>query len=63
MNAAAMRERAVPATQIGRFLGFGSLAVRMAMGVAVEKASSTLSGTSKNTYISDDNAERLAEAL
>ena len=27
-----MRERAVPATQIGRFMGFGSLAIRMALG-------------------------------
>eukprot|EP01036_Dinobryon_divergens_P031983 gene31983-41482_t len=60
----AMRERAVPATQMGRLFGFGSLAVRMAMGVAVERATNSISGSQQQqSYISDDNAERLAEAL
>ena len=59
----AMRERAVPATQAGRLFGFGSLAVRMAMGVAVERASNSFFGGPQQTTISDDNAERLAEAL
>lgn len=60
----AMRERAVPATQMGRLFGFGSLAVRMALGVAVERASNSISGSQhQQSYMSDENAERLAEAL
>jgi aarF domain-containing kinase len=58
-----MRERAVPSTQMGRFMGFGSLAVRMAMGEAVDRASHALSGNTGPRYISDENAERLAESL
>ena len=60
----AMRERAVPATQMGRLFGFGSLAVRMAFGAAVERASNSISGNQhQQSYMSDENAERLAEAL
>jgi aarF domain-containing kinase len=58
-----MRERSVPSTQIGRVVGFGSLAIRMAMGEAVSRVSHTLSGQSGPRVISDENAERLAESL
>jgi hypothetical protein len=58
-----MRERAVPSTQMSRFFGFGSLALRMAMGAAANTASNIISGNSANSTISDGNAERLAEAL
>eukprot|EP01038_Epipyxis_sp_PR26KG_P010968 gene10968-14728_t len=57
-----MNERAVPATQLQRMFGFGSLAVRMAMGSAASRASNFVNGMPINT-VSDDNAERLAEAL
>jgi hypothetical protein len=58
-----MHERAVPSTQFGRLVGFGSLAFRMAMGEAVDRASHAMSGNSGPRYISDENAERLAESL
>lgn len=58
-----MHERAVPSTQFGRMVGFGSLAFRMAMGEAVDRASHAMSGNSGPRYISDENAERLAESL
>ena len=58
-----MRERAVPSTQVGRLFGFGSLAMRMAMGEVVDRASSALAGNTGPRMISDDNADRLAEAL
>jgi hypothetical protein len=58
-----MHERAVPSTQFGRMLGFGSLAFRMAMGEAVDRASHAISGDSGPRHISDENAERLAESL
>ncbi|KAJ1439368.1 ubiquinone biosynthesis protein [Ochromonadaceae sp. CCMP2298] len=58
-----MQERAVPATQLGRFMGFGSLAVRMAMGEAIDRASHAMSGDTGPRYISEQNAERLAESL
>jgi hypothetical protein len=58
-----MREKAVPGTQIERFLGFGSLAVRMVVGSAVDGLTNTLSGQPQSTGISDANAERFAESL
>lgn len=58
-----MRERAVPSTQVGRLFGFGSLAMRMAMGEVVDRASNALAGNTGPRMISDDNADRLAEAL
>lgn len=58
-----MHERAVPSTQFGRMVGFGSLAFRMAMGEAVDRASYAMSGNTGPRYISDENAERLAESL
>ena len=58
-----MQERAVPSTQFGRFVGFGSLAFRMAMGEAVDRAAHVMSGNNGPRYISDENAERLAESL
>lgn len=58
-----MRERAVPSTQIGRMMGFGSLAVRLAFGEAVDRASHALSGQQGPRSLSDENAERLAESL
>lgn len=58
-----MRERAVPSSQIGRFMGFGSLAVRMAVGEMIDRTTHVLSGETGPKTISDDNAERLAEAL
>lgn len=57
-----MRERSIPATPVSRFVGFGSLAVRMAMGAAANRASSLLSDQPQHG-ISEQNAERLAEAL
>lgn len=57
-----MRERAVPATPLGRMMGFGSLAMRMAVGTAMDRASSAITGVTQDG-ISEDNAERLAEAL
>lgn len=60
-----MRERAVPSTQLGRLFGFGSLAARMALDVAMDSATSAFSGNSpeRKSRLSDENAERLAEAL
>lgn len=58
-----MHERAVPSTQLGRMVGFGSLAFRMAMGEAMDRASHAISGNSGPRHISDENAERLAESL
>lgn len=58
-----MRERAVPSTQVGRLFGFGSLAMRMAMGEVVDRASNALAGNTGPRMISDENADRLAEAL
>lgn len=58
-----MRERAVPSTQIGRMVGFGGLAMRMAFGEAVDRASYAFSGNDGPRTISDENAERLAESL
>ena len=61
---APMRERAVPATQLERMWGFGSLAARMAMGAMTDNATRALTGDqSQQGGISDANAERLAEAL
>lgn len=57
-----MRERSVPSTQLARMWGFGSLAVRMALGSAVDNTVNLLSGENSRS-ISDQNAERLAEAL
>ncbi len=62
-NKKQMNERAVPSTQLGRMMGFGSLALRMAMGEAVDRASHAISGNSGPRSISDENAERLAESL
>ena len=58
-----MRERAVPSTQVGRMFGFGSLAMRMAMGEVVDRASNAFAGNTGPRMISDENADRLAEAL
>jgi aarF domain-containing kinase len=58
-----MRERAVPSSQIGRMVGFGSLAVRMALGEVVDRASHAFSGNEGPRVLSDENAERLAESL
>lgn len=62
-NKKQMNERAVPSTQLGRMMGFGSLAFRMAMGEAVDRASHAISGNVGPRHISDQNAERLAESL
>jgi aarF domain-containing kinase len=64
-----MRENAIPSTQFGRVVGFGSLAAQLAVGMAGESVYRFISGdTNKNnrssgSQISDANAERLAEAL
>lgn len=57
-----MREQPVPSSQLGRLAGFGSLAVRMAFGEIYSRASTTIYGDS-GSKISEENAERLAEAL
>lgn len=62
-SAKQMRERAVPSTQFGRMVGFGGLAMRMAFGEAVDRASYAFSGSDGPRTISDKNAERLAESL
>ena len=60
----AMKESEVPSTQFARVLNFGSLATRMAMGVATDNVSRAMQGDfSRKRSISDDNAEVLAEAL
>ena len=66
--AKAMREAHVPSTQLGRMFGFGSLAARMAVGAAFERATgsgntSSGSGSQQRYQMSDENAERLAETL
>ena len=64
-----MREQPVPSTQLGRLMGFGSLAARMMVGAAVDRVTYTGGGgtkDSKKSYryqMSEQNAERLAEAL
>eukprot|EP01039_Chlorochromonas_danica_P007472 gene7472-8262_t len=58
-----MRERAVPATPFSRMMGFGGLAVRLAIGEAVGRASHVLSGSEQPHSLSDESAERLAESL
>jgi aarF domain-containing kinase len=63
-NHKVMRERAIPSTQLSRFMGFGSLAVRMAMGAAMTRATVAFSNDpNQSITISEANAERLAEAL
>lgn len=57
-----MKARPVPSTPIARLWGFGSLAVRMSLGVATDSITRSLNGSPYNG-ISDSNAERLAEAL
>jgi hypothetical protein len=63
VNVKAMRERAVPATQLERMWGFGSLAARMAAGAVAESASRAITGQANSSRLSEENAERLAEAL
>ena len=64
VNTKAMRARTVPSSQFARMIGFGSLAARMAFGVATEAASRAVIGSeSSSRSISDANADRLAEAL
>lgn len=59
-----MKARAVPASPTARLFGFGSLAVRMAVGVAKDNASKIISGDSESgKRMSSENADRLAEAL
>lgn len=58
-----MRERSIPSSQLSRLFGFGSLGVRMAVGIASENVSSLLSGGPTSSTMSDQNAERLAETL
>lgn len=60
-----MKERKVPATQIGRMFGFGSTAIQMTLGHILEKASSsgTVESNEKKDIISEKNAELLAETL
>eukprot|EP01041_Mallomonas_annulata_P001897 gene1897-3674_t len=59
-----MRERSVPSTQISRMWGFGSVAVRMAAGAAADNVSRLVTGADgSSSRLSEENAERLAEAL
>ena len=58
-----MRERSVPSSQLSRMLGFSSLAFRMAAGSAVDNMTKLVSGDKPDSSMSDENAERLAEAL
>lgn len=63
MHASQMRERSVPSTPVARMVGFGGLALRLAMGEAMDRANHALSGASGPRTISDESADRLAESL
>jgi aarF domain-containing kinase len=65
MDRSAMKERMVPSSPMARLWGFGSLATRMAVSAATDSASRFITGTEATAggRISDENAERLAEAL
>jgi len=59
-------ETHVPSSPIARILGFGTLAAKLAVGTAaavVKNASTGNKSTYKAAFVSDANAERLAEAL
>lgn len=63
-HSAVMRERSVPGTQVERFLGFGSLAARMVVGSVFDTVTHSLSGApNSQRSISEENADRFAEAL
>lgn len=57
-----MKEQSIPSTQFGRMVGFGGLAVRLAVSGVADKASSVFSGE-KGNKISEETAERLADGL
>lgn len=57
-----MKAQAVPATQIERLMGFGSLFGKMAMGRAAQRVAGAFDESSAAS-MSDQNAEVLAEAL
>ncbi|RYG63665.1 hypothetical protein EON64_15455, partial [archaeon] len=63
--AKSMRARAVPSTQLGRMMGFGSLAMRIALGEAASRASNLVTGSagSGGGSLSEASAEVLAESL
>jgi aarF domain-containing kinase len=58
-----MRENPIPSTQFGRLVGFGTLAVKLAVGEALGRANHVLSGQSEKRLLSEHSAEILAEAL
>ena len=59
-----LRPAHIPSTQLGRMMGFGSLAARMVVGSAFDRVTggSNVPG-SGGIQMSDENAERLAETL
>jgi hypothetical protein len=60
-------EKHVPATPLARILGFGSLAARLAAGTVAAVLQHPINGANassvKQAFVSDANAERLADAL
>ena len=58
-----MREREVPSTQFQRAMGFGGMASSIGLGIISDRIGNMISGNDSNQKISDQNAERLAEAL
>lgn len=63
------RERAVPATPLGRAVGFAGLGASLLWGTVRESVSRTFKGAGaegqhpSSAWISEQNAERLANAL
>jgi aarF domain-containing kinase len=58
-----MRENPVPSSQLGRLVGFGTLAVKLAVGEALGRATHVLSGQNGKHVLSEQSADQLAEAL
>ncbi|DAZ98020.1 TPA: hypothetical protein N0F65_004510 [Lagenidium giganteum] len=59
----AWKERHVPSSPLSRILGFGSLAAKLAVGTATEIVRSGGKSGTYNAFVSDANAEKLAETL
>jgi hypothetical protein len=57
------KERHVPSSPISRILGFGSLAAKLAVGTATEIVRTGGKTGARSAFISDSNAEKLAETL
>lgn len=58
-----MQEKAVPATQFGRVVGFGTLATQLAIGSITDRIGSFVGLQQPTEGISEENAEILTKAL